>query len=392
MKMKVTCWTTTACTTRRCLWFSRAILLVSCCRFGQSLDAQNDEFDFIISNHDDLLEDVKNRYSRDGLIGLGGNADGVGEATATTASGLSPKLSSFLAGYLQQQQQRQSNDNKNNKGEDGRGDFESEQPQLVEAVSVSYDVISRTKDGDLYVQITGKSGDATILREVIHDITNVEPFACAPYMCSAVLSIDMLNALLEDDEVVSVSPILAQLNAFEDARAIDIASGDDTGSDGDGDGDNSGVVDASSTVAGEANEKEGSDGGSVLSEGARSMNSDTLGLTGDGVKIGVISDSFNCLGGADTDVATGDLSADYVILEETPDCAVSGNSDEGRAMMQLIHDVAPGAKLYFHSGWAGEPQFAQAMQAFADNEVDITVDDLGYVTSPFFQYVHVPSS
>ena len=54
--------------------------------------------------------------------------------------------------------------------------------------------------------------------------------------------------------------------------------------------------------------------------------SQTNGLTGAGVTVGVLSDSFNNLGGYATDVSTGDLPANVNIIQEG-----TGGEDEGRA-------------------------------------------------------------
>jgi len=54
-------------------------------------------------------------------------------------------------------------------------------------------------------------------------------------------------------------------------------------------------------------------------------------------------------------------------------------------MMQLIHDIAPAAKLMFYTAWEGPVAFAQGIIALADNGADIIVDDIGYLTMPMFQ-------
>src|SRR5581483_4500358 len=60
--------------------------------------------------------------------------------------------------------------------------------------------------------------------------------------------------------------------------------------------------------------------------------------------------------------------------------------DEGRAMLQIIHDLAPRAQLFFATAILSE-------QSFADNIVtlrelyhcDIIIDDVGYFDEPVFQ-------
>ena len=106
---------------------------------------------------------------------------------------------------------------------------------------------------------------------------------------------------------------------------------------------------------------------------------------GTGIKIGVLSDSYNNLGGANNDIASGDLPAEGVTVIE--DLSIDGltGTDEGRAMLQLIHDIAPGADLLFATAFTGQQGFANNIRALADAGVDIIVDDVSYLTEPFFQ-------
>jgi hypothetical protein len=73
--------------------------------------------------------------------------------------------------------------------------------------------------------------------------------------------------------------------------------------------------------------------GIVTTQGDIAMRSDvartTFGTTGSGVTVGVLSDSYNCRGGAALDIANGDLSP-VTLLQEEPGCSSSG-TDEGRA-------------------------------------------------------------
>src|SRR5215471_8611124 len=88
--------------------------------------------------------------------------------------------------------------------------------------------------------------------------------------------------------------------------------------------------------------------GLVTSQGDQAMRSNVarskFGVNGTGVKVGVLSNSFNCLGGAANDVANNDLSP-VTVIQEISGCA--DTTDEGRAMLQIVHDVAPGASLLF---------------------------------------------
>jgi len=128
--------------------------------------------------------------------------------------------------------------------------------------------------------------------------------------------------------------------------------------------------------------------GSVTSEGVVAMEADkvlkNLGFDGTGVRVGVIADSYNRLGGAKDDILSGDLpSADRIIVLD--DSGDAPPRDEGRAMMQVIHDVAPGANLAFHTA-SGLARFAQGIQELATKaKCDVIVDDVFNVLEPAFQ-------
>jgi subtilisin family serine protease len=106
---------------------------------------------------------------------------------------------------------------------------------------------------------------------------------------------------------------------------------------------------------------------------------------GRGVTIGVISDSYNFLGGAAADIASGDLPPNVVVLKEGTPFFGENPVDEGRAMMQLIHDIAPGARLLFHTVGDSERDLATAIRALANAGADIIVDDIGFIDQPYFQ-------
>lgn len=95
-------------------------------------------------------------------------------------------------------------------------------------------------------------------------------------------------------------------------------------------------------------------------------------LTGTGMKIGILSDSYDSRGEANFDVASGDLPSDVVVVKESS----VRQKDEGRAMVQLIYDLAPDAKFYFHS-MEGVGDIVDGINALADAGCDIIVDDVG---------------
>lgn len=107
----------------------------------------------------------------------------------------------------------------------------------------------------------------------------------------------------------------------------------------------------------------------------------SFGVSGAGVKVGVLSDSYNCLGGAAHDVQTGDLPDGTQVIE-TEECG--GATDEGRAMLQIVHDVAPGAPLAFaHTD--GLAAFASNIATLGANGARVIVDDILFLSEPMFQ-------
>jgi hypothetical protein len=130
--------------------------------------------------------------------------------------------------------------------------------------------------------------------------------------------------------------------------------------------------------------------GNVDSQGDAAMGTDLLrtvqGVDGTGVLVGTMSDSYNCLGGAAGDVASNDLPAGVNNLAEGTPCAGPPvRTDEGRAMMQLIHDVAPGAQQAFHTAFSGQADFAQGIVDLQVAGADIINDDVFYFAEPFYQ-------
>jgi Subtilase family len=162
--------------------------------------------------------------------------------------------------------------------------------------------------------------------------------------------------------------------------------------------------------------------GAVTSQGDYAQNSDLVrsenSLNGAGITVGVLSDSYDCypvyaangvnangLNGyanngfnttAAGDIATGDLPASVDVIEEAT-CMSYGApiqlpfGDEGRAIMQIVHDVAPGAGLAFYTAENSEADFANGITQLAASAASggagakVIIDDVGYFDEPFFQ-------
>lgn len=116
----------------------------------------------------------------------------------------------------------------------------------------------------------------------------------------------------------------------------------------------------------------------------------TSGADGSGVVVGVVSDSFDDLDGAATDIAEGELPGPGNPCGRTGAVSVQsdlggGGTDEGRAMLQIVHDLAPGADLVYATGADGELAMAQQIRQLGLSGADIITDDIGYLTEPMFQ-------
>ncbi|HEX5609281.1 MAG TPA: S8 family serine peptidase [Solirubrobacterales bacterium] len=147
------------------------------------------------------------------------------------------------------------------------------------------------------------------------------------------------------------------------------------------------------------------EGGSVISEGVEQLKvksaREELGLLGEGITVGVLSDSFDqatqaadgsgkVATKASDDVETGDLPGSAECAGETTadvlsDFSSTEATDEGRAMAQIIRDVAPKAKLAFATAFLSEESFASNIEELAKAGADVIVDDVAYFEEPFFQ-------
>ncbi|MDO9395706.1 MAG: S8 family serine peptidase, partial [Herbiconiux sp.] len=121
-----------------------------------------------------------------------------------------------------------------------------------------------------------------------------------------------------------------------------------------------------------------------------------FGVDGTGVTVGILSNSFDELSPAFTavsdlaqDIAAGSLPGPgnpcgyttpvQVLADDTP------ADDEGRAMAQTVHGIAPGAKLLFAAAGLSEAEYADRIQLLVDNGAQVIVDDDVLYSEPWFQ-------
>ena len=164
--------------------------------------------------------------------------------------------------------------------------------------------------------------------------------------------------------------------------------------------------------------------GAVTTEGDTILHADTVratwGLDGSGVRVGVISDGIKgvfasscttaCPGALNGPISTGDLptsvgtrNAAGVLISSSggiigrsfqsngdleglppitvPACSFAGAGAEGTALLEIVHDLAPGAKLSFANGDT-DLSFNQAVNFLAASN-DIVLDDIGFFGEPY---------
>jgi len=136
--------------------------------------------------------------------------------------------------------------------------------------------------------------------------------------------------------------------------------------------------------------------GKVTSQGTVVLRTDQvnkLGYKGDGITIGVLSDSFNTAylntqfppaTTAQQDAATGDLPENVKVLQDFTNGGFGG-TDEGRAICQIVYDEAPHCNLAFATAFASEISFANNIIALRTQaNCDVIVDDVSYSDEPVF--------
>jgi FG-GAP-like repeat/Subtilase family len=141
--------------------------------------------------------------------------------------------------------------------------------------------------------------------------------------------------------------------------------------------------------------------GATTQQGLVQHRVDKIRQDGTGITIAAISDSYNVSTNAikeANDIASGDLpgagnpagnTTPVTVLQE----ALTG-IDEGRGMLQVIHDMAPKARLGFATAGSSQLQFADNIRSLAalpgaprivpGFKADIIVDDIIFLAEPMF--------
>ena len=131
--------------------------------------------------------------------------------------------------------------------------------------------------------------------------------------------------------------------------------------------------------------------GSRVSEGAAILRADVVresGLDGSGVRIGIISDGANDLSDAQS---SGDLPSDVTTFgsclarsEQASLCDAGSTCNEGTAIAEIIHDIAPAAELAIASVATTLEFITRVDELVNDFGADVVVDDLSFYRQPYF--------
>ncbi len=108
----------------------------------------------------------------------------------------------------------------------------------------------------------------------------------------------------------------------------------------------------------------------VRSNGIREV----FGVAGKGIRVGVIGNGVQSLRHSQE---AGELGQVQVLAE--------GTGDEGTAMLEIIHDIAPDADLSFHAYGNSSDTFKVAVTELAKAGCDVICDDLYFFRQPFLQ-------
>ncbi len=116
-------------------------------------------------------------------------------------------------------------------------------------------------------------------------------------------------------------------------------------------------------------------------------------IIGTGITIGIISDSFNATLNGIVDPADAAAKAGYLpqnadgtsAVTILQDSTIAGVANEGLAMAELVHQIAPGAAIEFYTAEGGQESFAQGVTALVQHGVNIIADDWSFSSQPFYQ-------
>jgi hypothetical protein len=121
-------------------------------------------------------------------------------------------------------------------------------------------------------------------------------------------------------------------------------------------------------------------------------------LSGAGQTVGILSDSFALTQQVRDDSTIPDAGSSGLLRDSKPqqsgDLPLTvtirrddgGGGDEGAGMAELVHDIAPGAAIAFHTAFGGQAVFAEGIADLCTTAGStVVVDDVLYFAEPMYQ-------
>jgi hypothetical protein len=137
--------------------------------------------------------------------------------------------------------------------------------------------------------------------------------------------------------------------------------------------------------------------GATSTDAQRQLSADSargaFSVDGSGVRVGILSNSYDqypAVTTASQDVTSGALPGSTNPCGYTTPVTVQaegpgGSTDEGRAMLQLVHDIAPASPLAFATAFNGIFDFANQIRGLQSAGAKVIADDATYFDEPMFQ-------
>ena len=140
--------------------------------------------------------------------------------------------------------------------------------------------------------------------------------------------------------------------------------------------------------------------GKIVTEGDRVLKADiarnSFDIDGSGIRIGIISSSFDARYLLASDISNGELPGannpegklqSIQVLKDLKSDNIAAD-DEGRALAQIVHDEAPGAELLFYTavsnaGNVDDRSYSEAVNSLVAAGANIIVEDASVPTTIF---------
>ena len=102
------------------------------------------------------------------------------------------------------------------------------------------------------------------------------------------------------------------------------------------------------------------------------------GIDGSGIRVGVLSNGLGGAAAVQQSIDSGDIPPEGIQLVGD-NTFITGA--EGLAMLEIVHDIAPGAQLYFATAFGGISSFASNILDLQQAGCNVIIDDVSYFSA-----------